>query len=160
MTNPNSESWVQPIFDAVVSDVQRTGFFAKVNEHEPRRAPSTGLTAAVWIQDIAPAVGASSLITTAARLLFNVRIFTSFIGPVPDMVDPKMTAAASNLIRRYHDNFDFDLDSLGVRNVDLLGEFGVPLGCTFGYMEQDKKLFRIATLNVPVIVNDVWTQVK
>lgn len=159
MTAPDgSEEWIDPIFDAVVSDAQASGYFSKVNMHEPKRAPATGsrLTAAVWVQTIEPIALASGLASTSARLVFILRIYTNMLMKPEDMIDPQMMKATSNLMRRYHSDFDFGGT---IRNVDLLGHFGVALSSQAGYLEQDNTMLRIMDLVIPCIVNDVWPQV-
>lgn len=160
MTTPDpSEHWLDPIFDAVVSDVQASGYFDRVNTHEPKRKPGHAITAAVWVQRIDPLPRASGLAATTGRIVFMVRGYANMLQEPQDAIDPNLTRAISHLIRRYHDNFDFDLDP-PVRNVDLLGEFGVPLSSISGYEEIDGTVFRIMDLTVPVICNDIWPQVK
>jgi hypothetical protein len=157
MTTPDaSEEWLDPIFDAVVSDVQASGYFDRVNLHEPKVAPGYGLTAAVWVQRILAVGAISGLAVTAARLEFKIRLYTNMIMEPQDMIDPMMLKAVSNLIRRYHDDFDF---SGAIRNVDLLGQTGDPLEAEFGYIEQDDKLYRTATISLACLVNDVWPQI-
>lgn len=157
MTTPDSsESWIDPIFDAVVSDAQASGYFNRVNKHEPKRAPGYGITAAVWVQSISPLPAASGLDATTGRVLFMLRMFTRMLQEPQDMIDPMMMRAASNLMRRYHDDFDF---AGTIRNVDLLGMFGEPLGCIAGYVEQDKQMYRVMDILIPCIVNDIWPQI-
>ena len=156
MTTPDSsESWIDDIIDAVVSDAQASGYFDKVNIHEPKRKPGTGLTAAVWVQAMDPLQGASSLVNTSARVLFLLRIYSNMLQEPQDMIDPNMMRAASNLIRRYHDDFDF---AGAIRNVDCLGEFGVALSANAGYLDIDGTMFRVMDISIPCIVNDVWPQ--
>jgi len=45
-----------------------------------------------------------------------------------------------------------------VRDVDVNGEFGTPLEAVYGYVAIDGAMYRVATITIPVIVNDVWTQ--
>jgi len=158
MSTPDgSEEWIDLIFDAVVSDAQASGYFTKVNMHEPKRKPGgSRLTAAVWVQSIDPIALASGLASTSARLLFMLRIYTSMTMSPEDMIDPQMMKACSNLMRRYHSDFDFGGT---IRNVDLLGHFGIALTATAGYLEQDGTMFRVMDLLIPCIVNDVWPQV-
>lgn len=159
----DSEDWIDPIFDAVVSDVQRSGYFDRVNEHEPKRAPQsrTKLSAAVWVQDIMPIALASGMGSTTARIVFVVRMYHNLITTdavnSADMMERKLLKACSNLMRRYHDDFDFEGM---IRNVDLLGAFGIPLGASAGHIEHDKVNFRVMDLRVPCLVNDVWPQVN
>lgn len=154
-----SESWLDPIFDAVVSDIQASGYFDRVNTHEPKRKPGYKLTAAVWAQNMAPVPADSGLAMTSARIVFMVRLYANMLQEPQDAIDPKLLKATANIMRRYHGNFDFDLDPL-VRNVDLLGEAGIPLEANAGYLQIDQTMFRVMDITVPVIVNDVWGQVK
>ena len=46
-----------------------------------------------------------------------------------------------------------------MRCVDLLGQAGVPLSARAGYLEMDDgAVYRVVTLTVPVLVNDLWSQ--
>lgn len=153
MTTPDgSESWIDPIFDAVVSNIQRTGYFDKVNTHEPKRKPGSRLTAAVWVQSIVPTV-LSGVASTSAVLTFIIRIYQNFQTKPEDMIDPSMLRAGCNVIRQFHDDFDFDLPDL-IRNVDLLR-----IGLNAGYVEQDNTMFRVMDITMPIIINDVWAQI-
>lgn len=160
MTTPlpdASEIWLETIQDAVVSDIQGSGYFDKVNQHEPKRAPGFGLTAAVWMQQLVPVPAGSGLDRTSALLVMMARFYSLMIGEPQDMIDVNLMKSTSNVIRRYHDNFDFDLDPL-VRNIDIFGSAGVPFRVDAGYVEQDGTMFRVMDLTIPIIVNDVWIQ--
>jgi hypothetical protein len=152
-----SEEWTDDIVDAIVSDAQMSGYFDKVNTHEPKRAPGSGLTAAVWLEAIDPISLNSGLASTSARLVFKLRIYQSMLMEPQDLIDPRLTKAVANLMRRYHDDFDF---AGTIRNVDLLGAFGVSLSAVTGYLDIDGKMFRVADITIPCLVNDVWPQVS
>lgn len=157
MTVVNDESWIDPIFDAVVSDVQATGYFDRVNQHELKRRPQTKMAASVWAQSITPIGEISGLANTSGRILFIVRMYKNMLGQPQDAIEPIMLKAASNIMRRYHDDFDFG----GViRNVDLLGQFGISLDAQAGYLEIEKVMHRIYDIQVPCLVNDIWPQTK
>ena len=156
MTTPDSsEEWIDDIFDAVVSDIQASGYFDKVNEHEPKRAPARGLTASVWLDRLFPVPRIGSLTNTSACLLFKVRVYQNALSNPMDAIDRNVLKAVSNIMRRYHDNFDFDG---AIRNTDLLGESGISLSAQAGYIEMDSTLYRVMTIDVPCLVNDVWVQ--
>jgi hypothetical protein len=162
MTTPTAnEEWIDDLVDNVVSDIQRSGWCDRVNEYEPTRKPGHGITAAVWAQHIGPTV-VSGLASTSAVVVVMVRLYKPLpIGQakVPasmDMIDRRLLKAASNIVRRYHDDFDFGGT---IRNVDLLGSRGQALEGEAGYIEIDKVLHRVITITVPCIVNDVWPQV-
>lgn len=144
-----------PILQAVESHVAASGHFERVNRHEPKNAPGNGLTAAIWVQDLRPAARASGLAKTSAVLIVNVRLYTNMLAEPQDLIDPNLVKATDALMNAY--NGDFTLGDL-VRNVDLLSQFGEGLSARAGYLEQDRKMFRVMTINLPLVVNDVWTQ--
>lgn len=162
MSSPTgNEAWIDDLVENVISDIQRSGFCDRVNEYEPIKKPGFGITAAVFPDYIGP-TEVSGLASTSAIVLMMVRLYMPV--PVPkagfpgasDMVDRKMLKAASNIMRRYHDDFDFEGT---IRNVDLLGSRGQALEGRTGYIEIDNVMHRVITITVPCIVNDVWPQV-
>lgn len=156
MANLNSTG----IIDAVVSAAAGTGRFDVVNAHEPKDAPGSGLTAAVWVQRIAPAVGDSGLAATSALLTLNLRIYTSMraVGTeAEDMIDPAVADATDAVVTLF--NAGFTLGGL-VRDIDLLGEFGTPLSAQAGYITIGGAMYRCMTITIPCVVNDVWSQAQ
>lgn len=144
------------IIEAVASHALASGYFEHVNQYEPKGSPGTGLVCSVWVASIGPQIGASGLNRTSVRFTVNVRVYTSMLAEPQDMIDPNLMEAVDKLLTAY--SGDFTLDGL-VRNIDLLGMGGPALGAEAGYVEIDKKLFRIMTITVPMILNDQWTQV-
>lgn len=154
MANFN-EAAIATIFDKVVSYAASSGYFDSVLGHEPKNAPGTGVSASVWVQSIKP-ITSSGLAVTSGVLLLNVRVYTNFASQPYDAIDPNVLAATSYLIGQYSGDFDFGGQS-DVRAVDLIGITGTPLSAVAGYIEMDRKMMRIMTITVPVIVNDMWT---
>jgi hypothetical protein len=146
---------VSSIFNGVQSHALSVGHFERVNGHEPKVAPGVGVTCALWVQDITP-VKSSGLNSTSVRLEFTVRTYQSMLSEPRDAIDPKMLIAVSTLMAAY--SADFTLGGL-IRVVDLLGAYGDPMNARAGYLEQDKRLYRVMTITLPLIVNDVWDQV-
>ena len=143
------------LIDAAASHALATGLFERVNMHEPKSAPGYGLTAAVWVQSVTPIQG-SGLDSASARVELSVRIFTKMLSEPQDMIDPHMIAAVNTLINSYVG--DFDLGVTGVRHVDVLGAAGLPLAAQAGYVNQDGTLYRVMTISLPIVVNDVWAE--
>lgn len=146
------------IIDAVVSHALASGRFGAVNGHEPKSAPDTGIgrpAAAVWAQSIEPARGQSGLHLTSIRLVLNVRIYESMLAEPQDAIDPAIIDAADALMAAY--SGDLTLGGI-VREVDLLGQVGIPLSAQAGYMHQDNKMFRVFTITLPLICDNVWEQ--
>jgi hypothetical protein len=148
---------VPALTNALISLAGASGFFAKVNGHEPKAAPvGRGITAAVWLQSLAPAVGASSLESTAMRLEYRLRLYQSMLREPQDAIDPDLLAAADAMLAAFSGDFTLGGE---VRNVDLLGQHGTPLSLQAGYVPMDGgKLMRILDIIVPLIINDVYEQ--
>jgi len=157
-----SEGWVDDISDAVVSELQRTGYFEDVLMKEPKRAPGGGITAATWVQDLRALPAFSGLSMTSSLMTFQVRMYKAVDKGADfthgDIVDINMTKAGAAIIRNLHAPFDFDMDPL-VSHVDILGEHaGAPIALTMGYIEIDGIVFRAGDIFVPIVIRDMWLQ--
>lgn len=142
-------------FDALVSHAMASGLFERVNGHEPKNAPGNGVSAAVWGDRIEP-VKSSGLDSTSLRVSFNVRVYSSMTQEPQDAIDPNILAAVAALMSAYSSDFTLDGEA---RHLDLLGQYGAGLSAQAGYLNQDSRLYRVMTLTVPVIFNDVFEQV-
>jgi hypothetical protein len=146
---------VTAILDGLVSHALTLGLFERVNQHEPKSAPGNGLTAAVWADEIGPDPESSGLASTSGVVTFLVRLYTSMLSEPQDAIDPQLLSAVDALMTAYSGDFDL---SGSARCVDLLGQSGATLSAKAGYLNQDSKIYRVMTITVPVIVNDVWSQ--
>lgn len=148
---------VDALLSQLTSHAQTLGLFERVNQHEPKNAPGNGLSYSIWVQSINPLPMASGLDKTTVRLEFSGRIYTSMLMQPYDLIDPNMIKATDVLMAKYSGDF-----TLGgqARDVDLLGEHGTPLSANAGYLNQDNKNFRVMTITLPIIVNDLWTQAE
>lgn len=144
----------QAILDAIASYAMQGGYFERVNQHEPKNAPGNGLSCAIWVQSVEP-TRSSGLAATSVRMVFNIRLYSSMLQEPQDAIDPNILAALDDLIETFNDEL-----TLGgaVRTVDVFGMAGISLGAQAGYINQDGKLYRVMTITLPVIVNDVWSQ--
>lgn len=140
---------------AVVSHAMASGYFDRVNSHEPKNSPGSGLTYAVWVDTIEAAPGQSGLISTTARVTLWGRIYGRMLTEPQDEIDPNMTLALDALFTAY--SGDFELGS-NARNIDLMGMAGVQLSSKAGYLDIGGNLFRVYTIVIPIIVNDAWSQ--
>jgi hypothetical protein len=147
---------IRTILSAVESHALASGHFVTVNGLEPRSPPTSGITAAVWVEQIGPARGASGLTSTSTRLALFVRLYSSLVQQEPDAIDPDLMTALDALMAAY--SGDFELGGL-IRNVDLLGAYGDPLSARAGYLAEAGSEYRVMTITLPLIVNDLWAQV-
>lgn len=151
------EAAISAVYDAALSHVQASGQFDRINGHEPKNAPGKGITAAMWAAYLGPAVG-SGLAATDALLVVNTRIYTPMIVQTreqADAMDPRLLAAAADVIGRWTGDF-----TLGgrARCIDIRGQAGRRLEATGGYLDADKTLCRVFTVQLPIIINDAWTE--
>jgi hypothetical protein len=147
---------IASILDAVTSHASASGLFESVNGHESISSPNTGgLSADVWFRSIAPYAGGSGLAATSGQLVLGLRIYASRLQQPSDAIDIQIVQAVDALLTAY--SGDFSLDGL-IREVDLLGEAGVALSADGGYLKQDDVSYRVATITLPLIINDLWEQ--
>jgi hypothetical protein len=147
---------IRTILDAVESHALASGYFAQVNGHEPKSPPTSGITCAVWVEQIGPARGSSGLTSTSARLTLFVRLYSSMVQQPADAIDPDLMTALDALMAAY--SGDFTLGGL-IRHVDLLGAYGDPLSARAGYLAEGGAEYRVLTITLPLIVSDLWEQV-
>lgn len=146
---------VNALISATVSHAQATGVFRSVNGHEPKAAPGSGLRAAIWAQSIRPVGAASGLSATSGVVTLNVRVYGNMLQKPEDEIDPALLAAVSLLMDEYTGDFTFGGT---IRNIDLLGEYGEQLQALAGYLELAGAMYRVMTLTVPCVINDLWVQ--
>ncbi|HKH19539.1 MAG TPA: hypothetical protein VKB53_01280 [Gammaproteobacteria bacterium] len=144
------------LLEALESTAKTLGIFGRVYPSEPRTAPdSKGLSCAVWFERMDPLKGEGGLNKTTVRIEYTARVYKGVLAE-PGNVEAIALRAAGKVMKAL--SLDFTLGGT-IRKVDLLGAFGAGLGGIAGYLTQDKTLFRVIDITVPLIVDDVWSQV-
>lgn len=156
MTNALDEVAINDVINRIESLAMSSGFFDTVNGHEPKSAPGTDVTFAVWVQSVMP-LEASGLAATSCLFTLNGRIYKSMTSQPYDRIDPVMTAATSFFMASLNASFQLG-GADNVRAIDLLGMYGTPLSAQAGYVEIDRQMLRVMTIVIPISINDVWTQ--
>ena len=146
---------VLTLIDNVVSHAMQLGIFESVNSHEPKSAPGSGLRYAVWADAIMPIAAASGVASTSGKVVLNGRVYGNMLQKPEDDVDPQIITAVTTLIGAYSGDFDF---GESVRNVDLLGMYGQSLSAQAGYVTIGGAMYRVMTITVPIVINDMWSQ--
>lgn len=145
------------LIERIASHAMATGYFDRVNQHEPKSKPGRGLTCAIWVDRIEPARSRSGLTSTDARVVFNVRVYTNMLQQPQDAIDPNVMEAVDILFEAYTGDFQLGDDS---RFIDVLGMTqGHALDSQSGYINIDNMTYRVMTISVPVIVTGAWPQV-
>lgn len=155
---PNfNDAAVMTVFDKVVSYALVSGRFDHVNQHEPKNAPGHGLECSVWMNSIVP-IRSGGMGVTSGIVTLYARIYTNFRAIPFDAIDPNVMSATADMMGRLSSDFDFG-GQAGVRALDLLGiGSNVPLSAQAGYVEIDRQMFRVMTITIPIIVNDMFIQ--
>lgn len=143
------------ILNELVSLAMQLGVFDKVNQHEPKSAPAYGHQAAIWVDEIRPVPQASGLNISTAQVIFQFRIYQNMLAEPQDEIDPRLTDTVDELFTIVHGNYTLNSEA---REVDLLGEYGMPMTAKAGYINQDGKIYRVIDVMIPVVINDVWAQ--
>lgn len=142
------------VFDVAQSHALASGEFDRVNGHEPKSAPGTGVTAALWVDAIRPIPRASGLAVTSLRFSIFVRCYVPMVEQPQDAIDPRVTGAAGALLTAY--TGDFTLGDLVT--IDLVGAHGDGLQAVAGYMNIDGKIFRAMTITLPCVIFNALDQ--
>ena len=147
---------VNALVASVESIAMQLGIFETVNFHEPKSPPGSGTRLAIWVQEISPLAGASGLASTSGYVVLTAQVYGNMLQKPEDQVDPAMMTAATALIGAF--SADFTLGGT-VRNIDLLGSYGQHLAAQAGYVSVGSQMYRVMTITIPCIVNDMWSQV-
>lgn len=142
----------QGVLTAVVSAAQTLGVFSEVRDYEPRQAmPKDGVSLALWLGPVDPIKGGLS--STSARVVIEGRLYRSVLEK------PYSDVTILNALDTFIGTLSADFTLGGrLRGIDLLGMYGTTLSGIAGYIEQDSKVYRIIDIQVPLMINDVWTQ--
>ena len=81
--------------NALESHLLATGLFRRVNTHEPKNAPDTGLTAALIVSEINPSQS-SGLASTSALVVYQARLYLGMLNEPQDGIDPTIMVAVDN----------------------------------------------------------------
>ena len=153
---PNAALDLRLQMEHMESHCAKVAYFDRVNTHEPKNAPPRGLTAAIWVERLDP-VSRSGLAATSVRLEFMIRIYSNMLQEPADMIDPNILEASAAVMESLTGNFELG-DQINSW-VDLLGEHGNSLNAQSGYLGIDNKMYRVITIRVPIILDNVWEQV-
>lgn len=146
------EAAVNTFVDNVVSHAATLNMFRNVASHEPKRPPGPGMLYAVWADTIEPIVG-SGLASLSGYVVVSGRIYGNMLQRPEDEIDPRILKACTTLLGAYAGDFNFGATA---RAVDFLGQYGSKLRGQAGYVMLGDGMYRVMTITIPVIFNDMW----
>lgn len=150
---------ISSVLDILISDAQLLGIFEHVNQFESTSSPGTGLTAEiVWMLGPTPMANRSGLTSTSARVVYGMRIMVPFKNTPKESLDPILTNAVDLYINSLHGELAL-ADAQG-SFIDVFGMGGIPIDAQGGYLTLDQTTYRVGTVTIPVIMENVWTQVN
>jgi hypothetical protein len=124
-----------------------------VQKYEPRGQPPNGVSLSLISGSLA-ATTSSGLNTASLRWQVDGMVYLPFHLDPPENIDAILMNAAGGYCEALC--AQFTLGGL-VRMIDVFGSEGERLSATAGYLEQDKKLYRVNRLIIPLIINSKWT---
>lgn len=144
------------IFSVIGSTAMATGLFDSVIGHEPKSAPPLGQMAhyAYWLGPIRT-IQSSGLASVSVRLEVIGRVYINAFQEPADDIETDACNYVDKLMELYCGDFELGGNA---RMIDIFGSEGDPLLLTPGYIEQDKKQFRIVDVMIPILINDAWTE--
>lgn len=144
------------IMNKLMSIGQGLGIFDDVLGHEPLSAPGMGeqVILCVFAGPMLPVGGQSGLASATMRWQINGRVYVNAMTKPENDMDPRIVESTSLYLEALC--AQFTLGGL-VRCVDVFGMSGEPLKAESGYITQDKAVYRAMELEIPLIINDVFT---
>lgn len=144
---------IDTAFNKLTTTAAASGYFDRVQAHEPKSSTGTGMTFCCWLGNIRPIALQSGLAATSARTLIMCRIYLPMLTEPQDDIDVTIGKASSYMLAQLTGDF---LE--GTTWIDLLGAYGVLLEAQPGYVKLDSDTYRIVNIPVPFISPDVFDQ--
>jgi hypothetical protein len=145
-----SEADADALFSAIRSYAKQLGLSGVVIGHDPENAPPpAGISCSVMLGPVKPILS-SGLDAVSGEITLVVHIWNFAQKRPLDDIDPSVLAAACQMIGKLAGGF-----TLGgtVRDVNLFAITTAP-----GYVNFQEKQFRTMQINVPIEINDMWTE--
>jgi len=138
------------LYASLKSAALELGLFQAVDTHEPLNAPGNRLFCSIVLGPMSP-VTSSGLAAVSGRITFAFHLWSSAMQKPYDNIDPEILAATASLMGQLSGEFTL---AGTVRNIDLFSMSAQP-----GWVDFEGKQFRVVTLTVPVVINDMFAEV-
>lgn len=147
---------VDQIIPALRDHAQQLGVFETVQGHEAKVSPGTGVHCEIFGGGFGLVPSKSGLDSVSLRLTFRIRLRTSWLQQPADDVDSRLLKCLDPLMASYIAGF-----TLGglVESLDILGAGGGgSVQGQFGYLDQGDGKYRTVEFQLPLLVDDLWTE--
>jgi len=143
---------IKTTLQAIESYLAASGYFVHTQVAEPKSPPPEGLSAAVYMSDVA--VHQVTLGTTIERHVPIIRLYKQMLAEPAADIEFEMALAVQQVTSDLLGEYDLGTT---VRNVDAGGETGAPMSARWGYVDVGGTMFRVVDIVVPLIVDDSAT---
>ncbi len=142
---------IQATFDAIRDALAKTNYFSTVQIGEAKAPPTDAkLTVHIWVNGMRHVATTGDKTIQVYTLTMRMMLPTNFQEPV-ESIEVELTEAVSKGDEGLM--ADFTLGAT-VRNIDVVGQYGVAYTVDFGYIDIGGKVFRMADFTMPLIVDD------
>ena len=145
-----SAAQASALFTAIQSMAQELGIFEATETHDPWNAPGNRLFCSITLGPVKP-VTSSGLASVSGQVTLLVRVWSSALQRPLNKIDPEVLSAVCSLMGAFAGGF-----TLGgtVRDVDLFGMTANP-----AYVDFEGKPFRTVEIQLPIVINDMFSEV-
>ena len=143
------------VLAGIESVLQAVGGIEQVVTSQSTNPPTDGIGAQVWAGPIKPVGVRSGLASVSVLTVTNIRLTMPLATQPPESIDPALLTTLSDVMNALAGGFTLDGE---VAQVDLLGQYGVPMDGIPGYVDYAGVGYRCITLTVPAVLDDIWTE--
>lgn len=147
---------VDAIAAALKDHAMTLGLFETVSGHEVKNAPGLGMHCEIFFNRFELGANRSGLSVVSTKLIFSARLRTSFLNQPEDAIEASLLKAVDGLMTSYIGGLTLgglivDLDVFGMTG-------GTPIAGQAGYIDHGGKKFRVIDIDLPLLVDDLWTE--
>jgi hypothetical protein len=139
------------LFNDIQSYAQQLGIFQGVDTHDPWNAPGNRLYCSINLGVARLLPTASGMISASGQVTLTVRVWSSALQKPLDDIDPEVLAAACSLLGALAGGFTLNES---VRNIDIFALVAQP-----AWVDFEGKPFRVIEIAVPLVINDMFSEV-
>lgn len=145
---------VKSTLEAIQSYAMASGYFgSSVTVGEPKQpVAETSLSAAIFMSSVA--VASLTLTKTIELHVTTIRIYRDMLAEPTANIEFELAEAVGDISSDLLG--DYDLGET-IRNIDVGGQYGSAMNTTWGYVDLSGKMYRIADISLPLIVDDSAT---